>query len=173
MKSIKTEEWKDIKGYEGLYQISNLGRVKSLPKVRDLYFRTDERILALSTHKGYLQVGLHKNNKRKLYRVHRLVAETFIPNPNNYKEVNHKDCNKQNNYIDNLEWCDRKYNVSYSKGNMKKQHNCKLPKVSNEKYIRYKNGSFEVTVHKKYYGRFKLLDDAISVRDKILESWVA
>ena len=84
------EEWKDIKGYEGLYQVSNLGRVKSLN-----YRRTgNEKILSLRKHKnGYVYIGLSKNGKTKHLRVHRLVAETFISNPNNYLEVNHKDEN--------------------------------------------------------------------------------
>ena len=84
------EEWKDIKGYEDLYQVSNLGRVKSLN-----YRRTgNEMILSLRKHKnGYVYIGLSKNGKTKHLRVHRLVAETFISNPNNYLEVNHKDEN--------------------------------------------------------------------------------
>ena len=105
------EEWKDIKGYEGRYQVSNLGRVKSLN-----YNRTNrEKILSLNKHNknGYYSVQLSKSNVCKRFLVHRLVAESFIDNPNNYKEVNHKDENKSNNCVSNLEWCDRKYNVNY------------------------------------------------------------
>ena len=94
----------------GLYQVSNLGRVKSLPR----FHKTRETILKPGIQKrGYLYVNLCKNNKCKTHRVHRLVAETFISNPNNLSEVNHIDENKTNNCIDNLEWCDRNYNLNY------------------------------------------------------------
>lgn len=101
------EIWKDIKYYENLYQGSNLGRVKSIKFGK-------ERILKTFKNKdGYLQVGLWKNNKRKIFLVHRLVAQAFLDNPNNLPEVNHKDENKLNNVVSNLEWCDRTYNVNY------------------------------------------------------------
>lgn len=104
------EIWKDIVDYEGLYQVSNLGRVKSLVRKGVL----KEKMLKPFIHqKGYLQIGLHKNGKYIKYLVHRLVAEAFIPNPNNLPEVNHKDENKQNNVVSNLEWCDRSYNNTY------------------------------------------------------------
>ncbi|MCI6614441.1 MAG: NUMOD4 domain-containing protein [Mollicutes bacterium] len=101
------EIWKDVIGYENLYKVSNWGRVKS--------FRFGkERILKTFKNKdGYLQVGLWKNNKRKIFLVHRLVAQAFLDNPNNLPEVNHKDENKLNNVVSNLEWCDRTYNVNY------------------------------------------------------------
>ena len=104
---MKKEYWKPVVGYEGLYEVSNWGRVKSIKFGK-------ERILKL--HKdtsGYLCVTLCKNNNQCQFKVHRLVAEVFIDNPNNYKEVNHKDENKTNNVVTNLEWCDRKYNVNY------------------------------------------------------------
>lgn len=101
------EIWKDIKDYENLYQGSNLGRVKSIKFGK-------ERILKTFKNKdGYLQVGLWKNNKRKIFLVHRLVAQAFLDNPNNLPEVNHKDENKLNNVVSNLEWCNRTYNVNY------------------------------------------------------------
>ena len=104
------EEWKDIAGYEGKYQVSNWGRIKSLNYKRS----GKERILKLYNDKyGYKVINLHKNGKPKLYKIHRLVAITFIPNPNNYPVVNHKDENKANNYVDNLEWCTQKYNINY------------------------------------------------------------
>ena len=105
------EEWRDIKGYEGKYQVSNLGRVKSL---KDRYGNYREKILSMRSNKGgYKRVGLWKNGEGKTYYIHRLVAEVFIPNPNNYLEVNHKDENKQNNKVENLEWCSREYNNNY------------------------------------------------------------
>ena len=96
-----TEEWKDIKGYEGLYQISNLGRVKSLPRNGTI---KEEKILKYSLDKyGYPQIVLN-NKKHKCFRVHRLVAEAFLLNPKNKSTVNHKDGNKTNNNVKNLEW---------------------------------------------------------------------
>lgn len=108
---MKGEIWKDIQGYEGLYQVSNLGRVKSLN-----YKRTGkERILKPSNNgQGYLRVKLCKDGNREQPLVHRLVATVFCENPEGYTEVNHLDENKQNNMADNLEWCSRQYNVTYN-----------------------------------------------------------
>ncbi|WNO24238.1 endonuclease [Enterococcus phage SSMH01] len=101
------EEWKDIKGYEGLYQVSNFGRVKSK-------HRGSERILkAGTTRLGYLNVCLCKNNQIKNFKVHRLVAKAFILNPDNKPEVNHIDEDKTNNIVSNLEWCTRKENINH------------------------------------------------------------
>ena len=107
------EVWKDIEGYEGLYQVSNLGRVKSLPRHGT---RSDQpTVLSQSkSDKGYLRVCLTKNCKQRTIQVHRLVAEAFIPNEANLPQVNHKDENKQNNRADNLEWCDCRYNNCYN-----------------------------------------------------------
>lgn len=105
------EIWKDIPGYEGLYQASNMGRIRSLK------FRHIDRIHIMCLGKrtdGYLCVGLSKNGKVTSKTVHRLVALTFLPNPNGYEMVNHKDENKRNNRVDNLEWCTRSYNQVYS-----------------------------------------------------------
>ena len=105
------EIWKDKKDYEGRYQVSNWGRVKSLKRKNVL----KEKILKPYVDKdGYLTVML--NNPRKTFLVHRLVAEAFIPNPDNLPQVNHKDENKQNNVVINLEWCDVKYNNEYNNG---------------------------------------------------------
>lgn len=96
------EEWRPICGYEGLYQVSNLGRVKSLKNNKGIY---REKILIIGKNKdGYLQINLCKEGKMKTFRVHRLVANAFIENPNEYTTVNHIDENKENNCVDNLEW---------------------------------------------------------------------
>lgn len=101
------EEWRDIKGYAGFYQISNLGRVKSLGGWCGTAKRK-ERIRSTSlTHDGYVKVRLVHQGKDKTARVHRLVAEAFIDNPENKNTVNHIDGNKQNNIVSNLEWADR------------------------------------------------------------------
>ena len=108
--NMTDEIWCPIKGYESQYQVSDQGRVKSL-KFGKERIRKQVRI-----PKGYLQVQLWKNGEMKWYLVHRLVAQAFIPNPNNLPEVNHKDEDKENNSVQNLEWCDRKYNVNYGTG---------------------------------------------------------
>lgn len=116
---MEKEIWKDIKGYEGLYQISNLGRVKSLERIcfqSPLKKRKiNEKIMKFdkSSKAGYIRISLNKDGNKKKYSVHRLVAQTFIPNPHNYPQINHIDENKQNNNINNLEWCTVKYNNNY------------------------------------------------------------
>lgn len=107
------EIWVDIKGYEGLYQVSNLGRVKSLERIDSLGHKRKEKIFKPQKNKGYLRVSLWKDGKGKKYSIHRLVAIAFIPNPDNLPEVNHKDENKFNNNVDNLEWCTVAYNNTY------------------------------------------------------------
>lgn len=104
------EIWKDIKDYEGLYQVSNLGRVKSLVKKARLH----EYILKVSFDRhGYEHIHLSKNGISKSLLVHRVVAQAFIPNFDNLPEINHKDENKSNNTVNNLEWCTHQYNSSY------------------------------------------------------------
>lgn len=124
------EIWKDIKGYEGSYQVSNLGRVRSLTRKVKTFngVRTSKgQILKpLKTNTGYYRVDLKQNQKNKYMSIHRLVAEAFILNPNNYPIINHKDNNPQNNCVDNLEWCTQSYNVKYAYkyGNAKPTSGC-------------------------------------------------
>lgn len=108
------EIWRPIKGYESLYEVSNLGRVKSLPRETNNQYGKEERILKTEKSiKGYVMVSLRKEGKSKLCSIHRLVAEAFIPNPNNLPCVNHIDEDKTNNRVSNLEWCTHKYNINY------------------------------------------------------------
>ena len=109
-----TEIYKDIKDLEGLYQVSNFGQILSLN-----YRGTGKPKLLkpLTEGGGYLFVHLYKNRKRKKFKVHRLVAEHFIPNPNNLPCVNHKDENKENNSVENLEYCTYEYNCNYGTRN--------------------------------------------------------
>ena len=115
-----TEIWKDIQGYEGFYQISNLGNVKSLERVIDkgngiLQHRKERIMDKRESTDGYYIAKFNVDKKSESIAIHILVARHFIDNPNNYPEVNHKDCNRKNNQVDNLEWCTHQQNVEYSK----------------------------------------------------------
>ena len=104
---IEKEEFRDIPGYEGLYEVSNLGRV-----------RRNGRILKPLKHRdGYLKIDLNKQGIRKGVYIHRLVGLAFIPNPDNLPCINHKDEDKTNNTVKNLEWCTREYNNNYGTRN--------------------------------------------------------
>lgn len=108
----QSEEWKPIPGFEGMYEVSTWGRVKSY--LYSKRYKTSERILSPGkNNKGYYFVTLCKDNKKKKCTIHRLVAEAFIFNPSNFPQVNHKDEHKENNCVSNLEWCDCSYNNSY------------------------------------------------------------
>lgn len=104
------EIWKDIRDFEGLYQVSNLGRVRRVGKGQG----TKCSILRHKTNLAYDGVSLHRNNQPFNKNIHRLVAETFVPNPENKTQVNHKDGNKKNNRVDNLEWVTSKENARHS-----------------------------------------------------------
>ena len=123
------EIWKDIINYEGKYEVSNLGRVRSLS-----YNGTGEiKLLKPGTNKrGYKRVGLCKNGKTKHYYVHRLVAITFIPNPDDLSIVNHKDENPANNNVNNLEWCTSEYNNNYGTRNERASESHKGKSFSEE-----------------------------------------
>jgi len=120
------EEWRAVKGYEGFYEVSNMGRVKSLkrrvpnPNCGGQY-TVNEKILRPSSNPlGYENVRLSKGGVSVHKLVHRLVAEAFIENPNNYPVVNHKDETPSNNSVANLEWCTQKYNSNYGNAYAKK-----------------------------------------------------
>lgn len=141
------EIWKDVKGYEGLYQVSNYGRIKSL----NYNNWKREEILKNKLHRdGYLKVTLGGKDKLKYCLVHRIVAEAFIPNPNNYPQVNHKDENKQNNNVNNLEWCTAKYNSNYG------THNERVSKKQKGKIISQKVRDSVRLANSKVVGQFKI-----------------
>lgn len=173
------EVWTPIKNYEGLYEVSNLGRIKSLGKFNrngTSYekFIAREKIRSQSESKfGYMNVVLCKKGKSKTYRVHRLVAEAFIPNCDNKPHVNHKDYNRKNNCAYNLEWVTSKENCNYSLCHQPKIRRTRRDCKSGERYINYHKG------HKKYvvnfkgerFGEYKTIEDAIKVRDKVLANY--
>lgn len=105
------EEWRDVVGYEGLYQVSNLGRIKSL--IKSTRIKDPDGILRTQIHNGYVLLNLYKDSKQTKKAVHRIVCEAFHPNPKNKKCVNHKDFNRQNNCADNLEWCTYRENIRH------------------------------------------------------------
>ena len=118
------EIWKKI-NYSDEYEISNFGRIRHLYENR--YDRNTRKILKISKIKylkplirdGYQRIRIYENrNKFKTYHIHRLVAEAFLPNPNNYPIINHKDFDRSNNNVNNLEWCDYSYNRLYRKENV-------------------------------------------------------
>lgn len=112
------EIWKSIVGYEGLYEVSNLGNVRSVDRYVNhpkggLSLRKGKLLQPNKNHQGYYCVLLSKSCKTENRRVHRLVAEAFIPNPDNLPQINHKDEDKSNNIVTNLEWCTCSYNIMY------------------------------------------------------------
>lgn len=159
------EEWRDIEGYEGLYQVSNLGNVRSLMMWNGHIYKKRIKSYLLSKTKtttGYWKVELSKNNKKKSHKVHRLVATAFIENSKNKKIINHKDFNPLNNCVDNLEWVTQKENIDYS------SKNHKLGKVKNEQLKTdiinyYKKGNSSSKVCNKFNITkiilYKLLND--------------
>lgn len=124
------EIWKDIQGYENCYQVSNLGRVRSLTRKINTWYgirTTRGQILKpLKTNRNYYRVCLKSHQKNKYISIHRLVAEAFLPNPNDYPVINHKDTNTFNNAVSNLEWCTQSHNIkeAYRVGNAKPTSGC-------------------------------------------------
>ena len=109
-----SEVWKDVVGYEGIYQVSNKGNVYSVVRKDSRGIKIGGQTLKPRHQKnGYINVVLHKNGVRKTKSIHRIIAEAFIPNPNNFPQVNHIDEVKVNNNVENLEWCTSKYNNNH------------------------------------------------------------
>lgn len=141
MNSIDNEHWKDIDGYDGMYQVSDLGRVRSLKfgRVKVLIPQKDKC--------GYLRINLWKNRKEKTVNIHRLVANAFIPNDDESKnEINHINEDKTDNRVSNLEWCDRKYNMNYNDFYGKRIANYNEPKRNKLKDLYDPNLTYEQNI---------------------------
>lgn len=156
------EQWRDIPGYEGYYQVSDYGNVRSVLFVNNIVRKPRIKNLhkQVGVH-GRIYVSLYKDTNRKNCTVHRLVANAFIPNPNNYPEVNHIDGNPQNNNVRNLEWCTKSYNEKHA------YHN-----GLQEKLVAYNNSRKKPIVRndgKEYSCAYEAADDlgvtVFSVRD--------
>ena len=134
-----TEIWKEIEGYDGLYEVSDKGNVRS----RNYNHTGTTQVLQPGEVRGYLQVGLNKNGKRKRFFVHRLVAKAFLENTQNLLEVNHKNEDKADNRIENLEWCSREYNNNFGTRNRRiAESNTNNPKRSKAVLQISKSGEF-------------------------------
>jgi len=166
------EVWKDIVGYENMYQISNLGRVKSLARACGTSakkYTCVERILKPRNICGYNSVMLYQNGKTKQFKCSRLVAQAFIPNPDNLPIVNHKDENKRNDCIDNLEWCTIKYNTNYGNA-IDKIRKSRLGTHASAK-TREKMSVARTGVKNPMYGRTHSEETRLIISQKIKQAW--
>lgn len=154
-------EWRQVRGYEGLYEISDDGRIRRNGKI----------LSPTDNGNGYLIIGLMKNNKKKNHYIHRLVAEAFVENPSNYEVVNHIDFDKRNNDKSNLEWCTQKMNIRHSSERMKKRRSYTKTNTG-ERYIYYRKSThkYRLVISYKEYPSFDTLEEAVAYRDKLLRS---
>lgn len=151
----------------GIYQVSNLGNVRTLIFRNNKIVKPKIKVMKPQIRNNYYIINLVKNHKRKQYSVHRLVAETFIPNPKEYKVVHHLDYNTFNNKVENLKWCTQKENVNYSIINMMGKNH----KFKNKYYgicNRKNKNRYELVIKQKYYGVFKELKEALKKREEII-----
>lgn len=177
------EVWRDIKGYEGQYQVSNHGRVKSLERrVRNhpsgsTRLITEHFITSTDNGYGYKIVSFRSNEGRKNYYVHRLVAEYFLDKPPGKDCVNHIDYDKSNNMASNLEWCTQMENVRHSIEHLRnRKTNGKLP-ITGERYIGIRHKGDKVACYRVHIKQlridksFKTLDDAVTYRNEVMKEW--
>ena len=148
------EQWKDIDGYEGLYQVSSEGRIKSLRRYKksrgDGITEIGEKLMKLHLNqRGYCQVPLCKDNMVRMFAVHRLVAQAFIPNPDNLPQVNHKNEDKTLNTVENLEWCTNEYNSRYGTRGQRIGDKLRGVQFSDERREKLKGRVFSQETRKK------------------------
>lgn len=166
--AVIKEQWNPIEGFEGKYEISNLGRVKSLARYHGCLYKSDRILSPGVKQNGYLKVGLYEDYKCKNCYIHRLVLSHFNRKPNKNEECNHKDGNKKNNYIDNLEWCTSSENKIHRSKNLKihceEKHEVSKLTVEKVKKIRKMR-----KLGKSYYEMAKNYDvNASTIRDVCL-----
>ena len=160
-------EWRQIPGYEGYYEISDQGLVRSMERTvpgkagRMDTRRAQDKKVFVAKSTGYLVVNLSKEGINKTHLIHRLLGATFLPNPDGLPEIDHLDRNKQNNALSNLRWCDRKTNLKNRKESEKPIG------ISEERYIILtKENHYQVRINSKTcLGTFKTMDEAILERD--------
>lgn len=178
-KSILQELWKPVKGYEGLYEVSNLGRVRSLDRVQ---YQKDSHGGMMEKHyqgkimtptdngHGYQVLILRKGGRKSNY-VHRIVAEAFVDNPNGYPVINHLDHDRTNNRADNLEWTTQKENVLYSVERMRKPRNHYKSTMTGEKYITRRGDKWRFSIRSKtisFDRHYNTLQEAMAAREVVL-----
>lgn len=167
------EIWKDIKDYEELYQVSNYGRIKAKKKwsVNEREMIDCDTILhPFNNGHDYMVVSLRKNKQRKNYYVHRLVADAFIEKIDGKNYINHKDHNRMNNKVDNLEWCTQKENTEYSR-HLMMHPKSKILTNTGERHIIYRKAknNYRVIINRKEYPSCKTLEEAKQERDALLK----
>lgn len=159
LEDLPNEEWRDVVGYESAYKVSNCGRIKSIGRYK---FVGKDKILKESSNYGYMLVDLCMNNKTSIKRVHRLVATAFIDNPKNHPIINHKDENKANNCVENLEWCTNKHNSNW--GSCRDKISKRI-KYSGRNYCKYDtNGNLVKT----YYSLTDITKDGYNYQQVLL-----
>lgn len=167
------EVWRDVKGFEGFYKISNFGNLKSIKRIVRNTEGTrvvPETIMKFTVRSGYYNVVLRKYGKRFSRQLHRLVAEAFIPNPQGFPVVNHKDCDRKNNIVDNLEWCTQAHNVKWSAHKMRKPKEHTLSSCG-EKYISSRSGNYRVCIRQFGIDKtFKTITEAVTFRNEVIKS---
>ena len=167
------EEWKPIKGFDGIYLVSSQGRVAATRFKTGSCKYPEKRIKAINDNgSGYMQVAMrHKN-----YYVHRLVAEAFIENPNGLPQVHHLDANTKNNSVDNLAWVTARENIHHAQPQMKRPKSVSKESATGLKYILRRNGSdgaprYRVYIKQIHYCKqYRTLEDAIKARDEVMQS---
>ena len=136
----ENEIWKDVVGFEGYYQVSNKGNVRSVVRKDSIGRKCGGRKRKhFCREGGYHEINLYKDGLRKQKLIHRLVAEAFISNPNDFPEVNHKDENKKNNCVENLEWCTSEYNTNYGTLIERLSKKVRAVNVDTDEVIRFKS----------------------------------
>lgn len=157
---MQKEIWKEIKGYESCYLISNLGNVFSIQKNKKMSFGDNGR--------GYKFIYLWINKDKKRFYVHRLVAINFLKNPNNYNQVNHKNCDKSNNAVYNLEWCSEEQNIKHAVKN-KRFYSSEYQKQQTSLATRGSNSKFSKLTEKQVFEIKKLIKDNELTQNQIAD----